>query len=376
MIFLKKSLIKELKLKSNYIKNNWWLKADKLILIPILVLLFIGIIAISSASQKLGTTNLKSNIMWNKHLIFCLLSILTILIVSKLSIKQIIIFSISLFSISIILCFLALIISQETKGATRWLNLIYFSIQPSELLKPSFIILSALLLVRYKVKDDLSLYVNLFCLFLISIILILQPDFGMFILISFVWLIQLLTINIKSKILLPIILSILGFFFLCFVTLDHVRFRIMNYLFSGIGDNYQIIKSIDSFKSGGLFGRGIGEGIISKKLPDSHSDFVYALISEELGIIIATLILLLYIIPYIRIHYICQKSSNLFIITSLTGLSNIFLFQTIINISSTLNIIPTKGMTLPFISYGGSSLISSALLIGFILVLIKDDINE
>ena len=245
-------------------KNNWWLKADKLILIPILILLFIGIIAISSASQKLGTTNLKSNIMWNKHLIFCLLSILTILIVSKLSIKQIIIFSISLFLISIILCFLALIISQETKGATRWLNLIYFSIQPSELLKPSFIILSALLLVRYKVKDDLSLYVNLFCLFLISIILILQPDFGMFILISFVWLIQILTINIKYKILLPIILSIIGFFFLCFATLDHVRFRIMNYLFSGIGDNYQIIKSIDSFKSGGLFGRGIGEGIISK----------------------------------------------------------------------------------------------------------------
>ena len=94
------------------------------------------------------------------------------------------------------------------------------------------------------------------------------------------------------------------------------------------------------------------------------------------GIIVAIIILFLYMIPYIRIHYICQRSSNLFIITSLTGLSNIFLFQTIINISSTLNIIPTKGMTLPFISYGGSSLFSSALLIGFILVLIKDDINE
>ena len=150
----------------------------------------------------------------------------------------------------------------------------------------------------------------------------------------------------------------------------------MNYLFSGVGDNYQITKSIDSFKSGGIFGQGIGEGMISKKLPDSHSDFVYALISEELGIVVAIIILFLYMIPYIRVHYICQRSSNLFMITSLTGLSNIFLFQTIINISSTLNIIPTKGMTLPFISYGGSSLFSSALLIGFILALIKDDINE
>ena len=363
-------------MKNNHLSVSWWGSIDKIIFIPILILLFIGIIAISSASQKFGTINLKSNLMWNKHLIFCLLSLFTIFIISKLSTKQIIILSISLFSLSIILCFIALIISQETKGATRWLNFIYFSIQPSELAKPTFIILSSLLFVRYKIKEDFSLIINLFCLSLISIILIMQPDFGMFILICVVWVIQLLTINIKSKILYPIISAILGIFLLCFFILDHVRFRIMNYLFSGIGDNYQITKSIDSFKSGGIFGQGIGEGMISKKLPDSHSDFVYALISEELGIIVAIIILFLYMIPYIRIHYICQRSSNLFIITSLTGLSNIFLFQTIINISSTLNIIPTKGMTLPFISYGGSSLFSSALLIGFILVLIKDDINE
>ena len=363
-------------MKNNHLSVSWWRSIDKIIFIPILILLFIGIIAISSASQKFGTINLKSNLMWNKHLIFCILSLFTIFIISKLSTKQIIILSISLFSLSIILCFTALIISQETKGATRWLNFIYFSIQPSELAKPTFIILSSLLFVRYKIKEDFSLIINLFCLSLISLILIMQPDFGMLILICVVWVIQLLTINIKSKILYPIISAILGIFLLCFFILDHVRFRIMHYLFSGIGDNYQITKSIDSFKSGGFFGQGIGEGIISKKLPDSHSDFVYALISEELGIIVAIIILFLYMIPYIRIHYICQRSSNLFIITSLTGLSNIFLFQTIINISSTLNIIPTKGMTLPFISYGGSSLFSSALLIGFILVLIKDDINE
>jgi cell division protein FtsW len=363
-------------LKNNHLSTSWWVSIDKIIFIPILILLFIGIIAISSASQKFGTINLKSNIMWNKHLIFCILSLFTILIISKLSTKQIVILSISLFSLSIILCFIALVISQETKGATRWLNFVYFSIQPSELAKPTFIILSSLLFVRYKMKEDFSLVVNLFCLSIISIILIMQPDFGMFILICVVWVIQLFTINIKSKILYPIISAILGIFLLCFFILDHVRFRIMNYLFSGVGDNYQITKSIDSFKSGGIFGQGIGEGMISKKLPDSHSDFVYALISEELGIVVAIIILFLYMIPYIRVHYICQRSSNLFMITSLTGLSNIFLFQTIINISSTLNIIPTKGMTLPFISYGGSSLFSSALLIGFILALIKDDINE
>ena len=253
-------------MKNSILVVSWWRSIDKIIFIPILVLLFIGIIAISSASQKLGTINLKSNLMWNKHLIFCLLSIFTIFIISKLSTKQIIILSISLFSLSIILCFVALIISQETKGATRWLNLIFFSIQPSELAKPSFIILSSLLFVRYKTKEDLSLTINLFCFSLISLILIMQPDFGMFILICVVWLIQLFTINIKSKILYPIISVILGICLLCFFILDHVRFRIMNYFFSSIGDNYQITKSIESFKSGGFFGRGIGEGMISKKL--------------------------------------------------------------------------------------------------------------
>ena len=146
---------------------------------------------------------------------------------------------------------------SRNKGATRWLNFIYFSIQPSELAKPTFIILSSLLFVRYKIKEDFSLIINLFCLSLISIILIMQPDFGMFILICVVWVIQLLTINIKSKILYPIISAILGIFLLCFFILDHVRFRIMNYLFSGIGDNYQITKSIDSFKSGGFLVKGL-----------------------------------------------------------------------------------------------------------------------
>ena len=246
-------------MKNNHLSVGWWGSIDKIIFIPILILLFIGIIAISSASQKFGTINLKSNLMWNKHLIFCLLSLFTIFIISKLSTKQIIILSISLFSLSIILCFIALIISQETKGATRWLNFIYFSIQPSELAKPTFIILSSLLFVRYKIKEDFSLIINLFCLSLISIILIMQPDFGMFILICVVWVIQLLTINIKSKILYPIISAILGIFLLCFFILDHVRFRIMNYLFSGIGDNYQITKSIDSFKAGGFLVKGLAK---------------------------------------------------------------------------------------------------------------------
>ena len=171
-------------MKNNKLYVSWWDSIDKTILFPILILIFIGVIAISSASQQPGLTNLKSNILWNKHLLFCCISILTILFISKLSIKKLIIFSISLFIFSIILCFFVLLFSQETKGATRWIKFIYFSVQPSEFLKPSFVILSGLLFVRYKIKNDLSLTVNLFFLSLISLILILQPDFGMFFLIE------------------------------------------------------------------------------------------------------------------------------------------------------------------------------------------------
>ena len=126
----------------------------------------------------------------------------------------------------------------------------------------------------------------------------------------------------------------------------------------------------------GFFGQGIGNGIISKNLPDAHSDFVYALIGEELGFVTAFLILLFYITIYIRIFIISKITKNFFILNSLIGLGNIFIFQTIINISSSLNLLPTKGMTLPFISYGGSSLISSSLIIGFILTLINYAKNQ
>ena len=198
----------------------------------------------------------------------------------------------------------------------------------------------------------------------------------MFILFFCVWILQVLNSNLEKKIIFPI----LGLFFLTFILsylfIDHVKFRIDNFLFPNIGDNYQITKSLESFANGGLFGQGIGNGTVSKNLPDAHSDFIYALIGEELGFITAFSILIFYIIIYIRIYFVSKITKNLFILNSLTGLGNILIFQTIINISSSLNLLPTKGMTLPFISYGGSSIISSSLIVGFILTLIKNAKNK
>ena len=359
------------------LKNyNWWSNIDKLILISTVLLLLFGVISISSINQHFeGKFYFSPDLLLKKHLIFCIVGLLIIFILSQFSLRHIIYLSLFIFVLSIILCLAAIFFFPETKGASRWIKFYNFSFQPSEFLKPSFIVLSAVLLGRYKIKNDYSFFLNILCLIIISSLLILQPDFGMFILIFAVWLIQILSSNINFKIIIPIVLSFVLVFLFCFFTLEHVKFRIMNFFFSEVGDNYQISKSLDSFENGGLFGRGIGEGTIAKNLPDVHSDFIFALIGEELGGFFAILIIGLYISIYVRIHLISQRSSNFFIVTALTGLANILIFQVIINISSSLNIIPTKGMTLPFISYGGSSFISSSIIVGFILLLIKEEKN-
>ncbi len=357
-------------------RKNWWINIDKYILIPSVILILFGIISISSISQHLSYKSyFSSNLLFKKHLIFCFVSIFIIFFISQLSLKNLIYISIGIFCFSIILSISAIFLFPETKGANRWIKFFGFSFQPSELLKPSFIILSAVLLGRYKLKNDYSLHINIIFLSFVSTLLILQPDFGMFILIFSAWLTQICSSNIKMRIILPIIFVFLLVFIICFLSLEHVKFRIMNFLFSEVGDNYQIKLSLNSFESGGLFGKGMGEGIVAKGLPDVHSDFIFALIGEELGGIFSVIIIIMYLILFIRAHFISQRSNNFFIITSITGLANILILQVMINISSTLNIIPTKGMTLPFISYGGSSFISTSIIIGFILLLAKEQKN-
>lgn len=364
-------------IKTKDLRKGWWQEIDKFILLPTIFLFLFGIIAISSISQHLTTkVYLPSDIILKKHLIFCFLGLLIIFLTSNLSMKNLVIISFILFFGGIILSFTAIFFFPETKGANRWIKILNYSFQPSEFLKPSFIIVSAVFLGRYKIKNDSSLFINIICLVIVSLLLILQPDFGMFILIFGAWILQILTSNLRKNIILPIISSFIFVFTICFFSLEHVRFRIMNFIYSDIGDNYQITKSIKSFENGGFFGKGIGEASVSRGLPDVQSDFIFALIGEELGAFFALLIIFMYLILYTRAHIVSQKSNNLFVIISITGIANLLIFQVIINLSSTLNIIPTKGMTLPFISYGGSSLISSSLMIGFLLLLIKNRNNE
>ena len=352
---------------------NFFSNLDKFIFVSVILLMFVGIFAVFSASTRVDE---KYDLLFKKHLIFCFLGFFIICFLSSFSIKNLIFISIFFFGFSLILSLSTIIFFPETKGASRWIKVLGFSFQPSEIIKPSFIVVSSLLLSRFKTKNDLSFIINVFIFVLIGLILLKQPDFGMFLLLFLVWIIQIFNSKLDVKFLIPIILFFTGVFATSYILLDHVRFRINNFLFGNIGDNYQINKSLESFANGGLFGQGLGNGNISKSLPDAHSDFIFALIGEEFGILAIFIIICLYLIIYLRVFLICNKANNFFVLNSTLGLGNIFIFQTIINISTSINLLPTKGMTLPFISYGGSSFLSSAIIIGFIMVLLKVIKNE
>ena len=357
--------------KNNII--NFFSNLDKLIFFSVILLILVGIFAVFSASTRVDE---KYDLLFKKHLFFCLLGFFIICFLSRFTIKNLIFISIIFFCISLFLSLSTIFFFPETKGASRWIKVLGFSFQPSEIIKPSFIIVSSLLLSRFKTKNDLSFVVNVFIFVLIGLILLRQPDFGMFLLLFLVWIIQIFNSKLDLKILIPILIFFLGVFFTSYLFLDHVRFRINNFFFGNIGDNYQINKSLESFANGGLFGQGLGNGNISKSLPDAHSDFIFALIGEEFGILAILIIICLYLTIYLRVFYICHRTRNFFILNSTLGLGNIFIFQTIINISTSINLLPTKGMTLPFISYGGSSFLSNAIIIGFIMVLLKVIKNE
>ncbi|MAI29173.1 MAG: hypothetical protein CMP38_03080 [Rickettsiales bacterium] len=352
---------------------NFFNNFDKFIFFSVILLMLAGIFAVFSASTRIDE---KYDLLFKKHLIFCFLGFIMICFLSRFSIKNLIFISIFFFCFSLLLSFSTIMFFPETKGASRWIKFLGLSFQPSEIIKPSFIIVSSLLLSRFKTKNDFSFIINIFFFILIGLILLRQPDFGMFLLLFFVWIIQIFNSKLDIKILAPIITIFIGVFILIYFLLDHVRFRINNFFFGNVGDNYQINKSLESFANGGLFGQGLGNGSISKNLPDAHSDFIFALIGEEFGILGIFIIICLYLIIYLRIFFISHKSNNFFVLNSTLGLGNIFIFQTIINISTSINLLPTKGMTLPFISYGGSSFLSNAIIIGFIMVLLKVIKNE
>ena len=353
---------------------NYWRNIDKKIFLSFLVLFFLGLFFSFSSTSSLAGERLDKDyyFFFIKHLIFTSLALSIMFFISIIKTEFIVKFTSHLFIISLILLALVPIIGVEVKGAKRWLDLYFFRLQPIEILKPLFILITVKILTYEKFKDTQIKYLFSFILLSSVIILLIdQPDLGQSILLIGSW---VATIFISGVSLIYVFL----FFFLFIISLSSILFflpekfgyvinRLVTFFDPNQGDKFQSSSALDAIKLGGLTGQGMGEGILKESVPEAHTDYVIAVISEEYGSLVSIIIILIFLYISFRIIKNCLNQENQFLKISLTGLATLLIFQTFIHAGVNTNLLPTTGMTLPFLSYGGSSLIGSSILAGLVL---------
>jgi cell division protein FtsW len=351
--------------------TSWWWKVDKLSLVAIILIIVFGAIMVATASpavaERIGYDSFH---FVRKQLVFLSATLVIIIAVSFIPPIGIRRMAMVGFAITLLLMLIVLLFGHETNGAKRWLYIGSFSLQPSEFMKPFFIIVTAWMLSEAKIRKGFKGFqISLGSYLIIAILLISQPDFGMFFVITAVWGGQLFVAGLSTPLVIGIVVSGIFVLLVAYFFFPHVAVRIDSYL--AADGNYQVNKSLDAFDSGGFIGRGPGEGVVKQTLPDSHTDFIFAVIGEELGAITCIFIICLYGFVVLRGLKRMMKETDLFYVYAVSGLLMQFGFQAIINMGVALNLLPTKGMTLPFISYGGSSMLAIALAIGMMLALTK-----
>ena len=339
--------------------KTFWNSIDRLNFILIFILGLLGVLLSFTVNQNF--------IFINRHTIFFILGILIILFLSQQNNKNIRRIALFGFIILIILLLSLYFFEYEVKGSKRWLRILSFSFQPSEVVKPFFIILTSWG-ISQSVKGKKYFLLVTFVSFLTLILLVLlQPDLGMTILIASTFFCQLFIAGLPMMLVLYGLALILSLSVFSYFFLDHVKNRIDSFL--GNADTYQIDLSLRAFKSGGIFGKGPGQGDLKEKIPDANTDFIFAVAGEELGLIFCLIILIIILSIVIKTLLKVLKIDNPYKIIAISGLICSFGLQSLINIFSALGMIPTKGMTLPFVSYGGSSMLASSILFGFLLSL-------
>ncbi len=364
---------------SDNLISKWWWTVNRPLLFCFILMMVIGVFLAMAATPMVAThIGIDKFYFLKRHLLYIIPSLLIIFSTSNLSYKNIKKFSLILFFIALFLALLTLFLGTEIKGAKRWISILGFSIQPSEFCKPALTILIAWMLSEnHKNLQLKGNGISIFLYLLFSIILILQPDIGMLFVTTAIFGIQLFLNGLPIFFVVASFISgILGLG-LAYLFLPHVTVRINKFLDPATGDHYQIDRSLEAFSRGGLFGVGPGEGIVKKHIPDAHADFIFAVLGEEFGFFICVFVVVL--IGFIVIYGIHKalRENNLFALFSSVGLLSQFGLQSFINMASTLHLIPTKGMTLPFMSYGGSSMIAISIVVGLILAFNrKESIDE
>ncbi len=359
--------------------SDYWRNIDKNILFSFLTLFFLGIFFSFSSTSSLAGERLNKDFYhyFSKHLTFSILAIVVMFSISYVKISFLKKTILPIFIISLILLILVPFVGVEIKGAKRWLDLIIFRLQPIELIKPFFVLITANLIARGKEKNsNYSYFLSLTILLLIIILLLNQPDIGQSILLITTWVSIVFISGIKMSYILILFCLMLIFSITLLIILPekfgYISQRLTTFLDPTKGDNFQTDKALAAIKQGGLKGQGMGEGILKESVPEAHTDYIIAVITEEFGSIISILVITIFLYISYKIIKNCIKTSDENSKIALCGLSSLLIFQTFIHVGVNTSLLPTTGMTLPFLSYGGSSLIGSSILAGVILNLTKN----
>lgn len=356
------------------LSGRWWWSIDRLILAALIALMVSGVVLLMAGgppvAERLGLSTFH---FVNRQAAYLAGAIVIFLGVSFMTPRQVRRAALILYVISLAMVVATLFFGVEVKGAKRWLTLsILGSVQPSEFLKPAFVVLAAWAFAEGTRRPDLPGTILALLILPVSIVpLVLQPDFGQTMLISLVWAGLFFVAGLHWFWVIG--LGGIGAtgIFIAYELVPHVRARIERFMDKGSGDTFQVDTALESFAQGGWLGKGPGEGTVKRILPDAHTDFIFAVTAEEFGVIVCMILVLLFAIIVIRSLFVAQKSEDPFTRLAVTGLALLFGIQAAINMMVNLHMMPAKGMTLPFISYGGSSLLSLAVGTGFLLALTR-----
>ena len=358
---------------------QWWKNLDKFILSLIITLFLIGLFFSLVSTSLIASDKLDTNsyFFFFKHLIFVLIGLLIIFLFSYIDQNSLYKISVYIFFVSLILLFLVPFIGVEVKGSTRWLDLFFLPrLQPVELVKPFFIIILSIIISHNRLSNfSIKFIISFLLTSLIVLLLILQPDLGQTLLVGFSWIILIFISGINLFLL--ILLSVIGIISLLYIAFyvprfEYIKNRLLSFFDHETGThNFQSDKALDSIKSGGFFGKGIGEGSLKNRVPEAHTDYIISVISEEFGVIAIMLILVLFLVFVFSILKKVSKETDSRVKLILVGSASLILLQAMIHIGVNIRLFPTTGMTLPFLSYGGSSIISVSILSGIILNLTK-----
>ena len=353
--------------------TDWWWTVDRGLLAALGALMVAGLVFLMGGGPPVAERiGLPTFYFLNRQALYLAPTILLIVAVSFLSVRHIRRFALVTWLLGVVLCVLAGKFGPEIKGAHRWIQFGSFGLQPSEFVKPAFVVVAAWAFSEGAQRRDMPGGLLAMALLPITIVpLLLQPDFGQTMLITIVWCALFFVAGLHWFWVAGLGVGGLVGVFAAYTLLHHVRERISRFLDRDSGDSFQVFWSRESFTSGGWFGTGPGEGIAKRHLPDAHTDFIFSVTGEEFGVVVCLGLVALFAYIVMRGLKLARRTDDTFARLAITGLTTLFGLQACINMAVNTQLMPAKGMTLPFISYGGSSLISLALGMGFLVALTR-----